>query len=135
MAVISVKVSSLRRRVVRAWHSRSLRLAARRVLDAQRDGRRPHALVEVVVGPGGRSAGGIDHRCDDPAVKVGAVVGEVVAERQPDGDVVGLVTFEHDAQPAHERGAGHQVTHRLAALVLLFSGQRLGHGGYATGLD
>ena len=37
---------------------------------------------------------------DHAAVVVGAVVGEVLAERQPDRDVVGLVALDDDAEPA-----------------------------------
>jgi len=52
-------------------------------------------------------------------VKVGAVIGEVFAEREPDRDVIGLVALEDDPEPADERCGQHQVAHRLASFVLL----------------
>ncbi len=95
------------------------------VLDAHRDGGGAHALVEVVVRSGSGRTGGIHHGRDHPAVKVAAVVGEVLSELEPNGDVVGLLALKGDAEPADERCVQHQVAQRLASLVTPLGGRGL----------
>jgi hypothetical protein len=93
------------------------------VLDRHCDGGRARSLLEVVIRPRRGGAGGVHDRCDHAAVKVDAVVGQVFPERQPNGDVVGFVALEHDAETLEDGRRRHEFTYRLPAPTLLIVGQ------------